>query len=215
VALEDGLLQLAVEGGGYCARGIKRVSSNMITEQLLPHLRLKKLGSAASNLDPIKAYELNLLQSLQNVRGRAVESFYAKITEEFPSTLKSDVHIMDLYKIALMTGLMPLTENERWNFDLSAYQIWKVFNQMDEMSRDKNYKSILNIDSPSPMNESPITAIGGDIKCVEYLQGLFGSNPKLSAEDRTRLDDLLQEVSFEKWRKLVYVMLGVLRKKAA
>src|SRR5262249_47998913 len=120
IEIEDILLKLACEGGEYCARGVKRASS-----ELMSHIVNK---SAKFNLDPDKVYEMQLHQALLDQRSQLVQQQYNKIAQYalslYPDAIKNDVHLFDVYRIYLSLGVIPLTDFERQKIGIGHLMGW-------------------------------------------------------------------------------------------
>lgn len=220
IEMEDVLLRLAIEGGGYCARGIKSVSSALLSRYLIQKLVEKKKGELSKDLasDPLKLYELQLRMSLQKIREELVQGTYEKMMAELgiPAALKSDVHAMDIYRIVLSQGVAPLTSNERFEFGMDKFPVWKTYQaQGVHKYLYEQYEKILAI-RPwiSDLRDTAIKRTGSEEQFIAYLKGTFAANPNLTKQEKGKLNQMLLAGSNENWRRLAFVMLGVLREKA-
>jgi hypothetical protein len=207
--LESILLKLAVEGGGYCARGIKR-ATNELVGQLLQHGKTDQ-----ENDDPIKSYEIRLKQSLQDVRHRIVQEFYQDIVKllHIPNAIAQDTHGFDLYRIFLSLGFYPLTAHERNQIGVGEIGVWELYAD----ARTGMYRLYQRRFADA------ISQAGGIVIFSAYIRGLINQNQTLSPEEKERIvsqmvtwndDSWTGEEMMERFQRLAFVMLGVLRPRA-
>lgn len=135
IELEDLLLKMAVEGGSYCARGIKRASNEIIN-----HIMQQDVIVKGEVFDPIKDYERQIQQSLQELRLTILQGFFKQMVGDklkekgVPDTVQNDVHTFDIYRLALSYGFVPLTDYEKREMGLAVLLNWEMFNEpRDEM----------------------------------------------------------------------------------
>lgn len=207
VELEDALLKLAIEGGGYCARGIKRVSSELLINVILRGMPCLK----PSLYDPVKNYELKLKGVLQEFRYQITELVYDEITNRFmmPSALKRDVQQFDIYRLLLVLGFYPLTQSEKEQIGIIHLAVWEFYANI----RERMY---------ALYKQSLDTAISqlGFIHFGTYLRQIINANPELTASEKDHILEMLTERNNDKWTieethhrftRLIMVMLGVLK----
>lgn len=230
VEIEDALLDLAVEGGDYCARGIKRTAREMVDGILQQGMKAK-----GESVDPIIDYELKLRQTLQQIRKKIIESTYLKIIEatvlmlkEGPSAkmsiinqttdphavaLAQDVHTMDFQAKCLFLGFHPLTEGERNSFGMTDILQWKSPTHALREIRIEMYQLYQKI------LDDAVKEVG-EINFGNYIRQVINTNPKLSEEQREAVIDKYINHNEWKWsseqtkmkfHRLMFVMLGILR----
>lgn len=223
---EDILLKLAIEGGEYCARGIKRASGEILSSIIRGGLDKNE------GFDPIKDYEWKIGQQLEQLRLTILETIYQKIIETMVRlaregsevkvfldqettdpeavAIAQDVHTIDLYRLYLTLGFYPLNENERSAFGMNELVLWEIYGPI----RQEMY-GIYH----ARLNEC--FAEVGEIHFANYLRLAFQSNSSLSEEEREMLLDMYSECNEGKWSiwstkekfyRLFFVIQGVLRK---
>lgn len=228
VEMEDILLKLAVEGGQYCARGVKRASSEILN------------GIAQSdrleNLSVVESYERKLKQKLEQMRGKILQGNYLKFVERIQSFFKKgkqsyvfenaetkdeqaiaiaqDVHTLDIYKSCLSLGFFPMTENERNRMGTAETFMWASpihpFRKMRENMYDTYVRQMDFVFSEL-----------GEIYFAEYFQSLISEMTCLTEEQKQLvLDKYINnnewtweiDESFKRFHRLVFVILGVLKR---
>lgn len=212
---EDALLKLAIEGGDYCARDIKRVASELITPRLIYSMvPMPKRRISLMDQTPDQGYELYLKQFLQEKRGYIVQAIYKKLMDS--SALlregQNDVHTMDLYRGTLSFGFSPLTQNERREFDLMQLFWWEWY-------------SSARADAFQRYNEELDEVIKktGELNFTNYMERVIGQNTQLSQKEKDVVMDMIASNNNNQWQsddtvkrfhQLGLVMLGVLRSKS-
>lgn len=224
VEVEDILIKLAIEGGEYCARGIKRAAKE-IADALLPDL---------GEIDPVSRFELELKQSLMRTRFSILSGFYLKLVEcstrllrEGPSVIitdeqttdrasveaAEDVHTMDLIRLALSLGFCPLTESEMNSIGLMDYFTWTIYVQIR-----KDMQQCYQNQIPEIFKERKNSAF------TEYFRKKIGSLEHLTAEQKDMIMEIFTEMNdgawtkdetYERFYRLIAVMLGVLTPKVS
>ncbi|SCA58940.1 hypothetical protein AB751O23_BI_00050 [Chlamydiales bacterium SCGC AB-751-O23] len=189
---EDIFLKLGIEGGQYCARGIKRASTEIADS----------LPEETANLTTHQVWERKLLKSLLQFRKLFVETGYDALTKEMQlsTELKQDVHLLDIYRLKLSVGIIPLSKNDRCRFTLSALIGWKQF-------------SLFRSQVISSYRENLKDSIkkNGTLNFTNYIIDWITRNPRLAEEEREHLRDLLSEgEKMELWQNLIFTSLGVL-----
>lgn len=114
--IESSLLKLGVEGGDYCALGMKRASSEVFdgfTEPLIEEMY--------AQLPPNERFEKETMREFQKARLRAIQGFHSQAMgflrgrEQFRSTA-DDIHLYTAVSTALKRGFYPLTDEEMHRF---------------------------------------------------------------------------------------------------
>lgn len=198
VEYDDILLKLAVEGGDYCALGIKRASSEIVQ------------GVTSKGLSPIEQTRVQTFRALENLRNRCFQSGFKILRETMVAfygisdKATEDVHFIDMYRKALTLGFYPLTPSERYEVDVT--DIFML-----------NFYKVLLV-SPaiySRYNEEMDSEIKATIdynNIYRYILDQF-TNSQFSAEQKRELQDDLDDfdIPIENKRNLFYVMLGIQR----
>ena len=208
IEYEDSLLKLALEAGNYCNRGIKRTFSEMQSQAIYKHSSNVKYQED----DPLKQYELKLLQSLQNLRYRIMlETYQKKVASHFfHNTLFQDTHAFDTYRSFFSLGFYPFTEYERKNFGILELIQWKLyFKQCLQPMYNKYLSELFN---EIEKNEK-------EASYIEYK--IIKQNPNLSPSQKEELLNWYGNIDLtgqpkdieEKSRYLLLMTLGVLKTK--
>lgn len=223
---EDILLKLAIEGGDYCARGVKRASTEIVSGIV------RQGHYKEENFDPMKDYEWKIGQELEQLRLKILETVYQKVietivrvpkegtniqislntetTDPHAVAIAQDVHIMDLYRNYLTLGFYPMNENERNSLGINELFVWSTYAPI----RQEMY-GIYH----ARLNEC--FAEVGEIHFANYLRQTINSNLSLSKEHREILLDQYTECNDGKWSlhetkekfyRLFFVMQGILQK---
>lgn len=202
---EDALLKLAIEGGNYCGRGIKRV-----TNELIRHIVQKGIQNGPVN--PIRDYEIQVLQSLQNERHMIVQNLYQILCKngQIPAAISGDIHGLDLYRLYFSLGFYPLTPNERKRVGLSEIGVWELYNE---------YRLKAYVDYTFELHDT-IEKIG-HTHFSNYLINIINENKQLTA---TQKEDLIEkwincndgqwtkDETIKRFQNLMFVRLGVVKK---
>lgn len=208
VEKEDILLKLAIEAGGYCSRGIKRATGEIVDEAVIP-------SEDGSDLDdPQKNFERKTSQNLQNRRRDIVQRYYRVIAEQLriPDAVSQDVHGFDIYRKFLSLGFFPLTPQERKQIDFSEIAVWNMYSDAQQiMLRD--YRESLD----DVLSEH-------ELQFANYMRQYISSNSKLTARQKGCLtkkytswndDQWSIEETMQKFHRIMLVKLGVLRRAIA
>lgn len=135
IELEDLLLKIAVEGGAYCARAIKRVAG-----ETMRHILQKEVVVKGEVFDPFKDYERQIQQALQEKRYAILQAAFDGVIKQLlaaaPNNVKNDVHTFDLYRLALSYGFVPLTDYETREMGITHILNWEMFFDMREQMRN-------------------------------------------------------------------------------
>ena len=210
VDVEDSLLKIAVEGGNYCARGIKRTTSEM-SNAIIYNLATKEAGDDSE----IDMFEMELKQKLFEERTRIVSSKYDEISEKLPTQIKNDTHVYDLYRLTLSAGFLPLTQQDKNSFNLeqliSLLQIeGTTKNQIGKSLREgifKEYEETL----PSVIEKVTMT------RFTSHMSKMIENNTSLTEDQRAAILEYWTDYKIldlqERFQNLMFVMLGIFRKK--
>lgn len=211
--LQDMLLKLAIEGGDYCARGIKRASGEIVSTIMQSQIMVE----GHVNATPEVMFELNIRQKLQEQRLRIVEGFYKMISAAFPKKLTDDVHTFDIYRTALTLGFYPLTTYERNNVDISQLYLREYMLGLTQMVGQFGFYE----------SYDPEEAFEGEqLKFGEYIRKMIGENPLLDAAQKESIMDIFTKDSedpqysawttkeiLKKFHRLMFYTLGIVREK--
>lgn len=228
VEMEDALLKLAVEGGEYCARGVKRAS-----QEILCGIVYEGLQSKSEEFDPLISYEQKVRQSLELTRSTILQSIYQKLIETITLVTREgfdvkisqnaqttdtqavaiaqDVHTLDLYRHYLSLGFYPLTQNERNAFGFSELMNWSlpVYREIRSCMYSLYFEKL----------DDTLKEIG-ELHFANHLRALLEKNSLLNEQQCEEILDKYmysnnKEWSFEetqkKFHRLFFVILGVLR----
>lgn len=203
VEFEDALLKLAVEGGSYCSRGIKRASNELLGDVY------RKVRPDEST-DPVDQFENKIQASLQNKRYMIVQEMFQLILNKFyvPGGIGTDVHAFDIYRTYLSLGFYPLSRYERFAIGIAEIGIWEFYGKI----RNEMYAGYRN------SLEDSVKEIGY-VHLADYVRKQIESNPNLTAKQKVTLNERWYDSSMttdqinRNYSRLMFVMLGVLRKK--
>lgn len=217
VELEDTLLKIAIEQGDYCALGFKRAGKELCASVIDAFLNPTEDEESG---DAVKDHELTIRMMLEDIRRRRVEVCYQKGVELFSKLdlegLAADVHNFEFFRTIFTFGFTPMTGNEKRKFGFLNLLIWNQ--SLPSALRAQFYEKTFLGRVPYPDAEA------GKVKgkMFDYVRAMIKANPKLSQKDKDALDDKLAtwnnykwsgQATEEKFFRLLYVMLGVLRKK--
>jgi hypothetical protein len=223
--LEDILVKLGVEGGEYCARGVKRASKEIVNGIL------QQLTDGAG--DPIKDYERQWQQGLEAARNKLLNSVYQgfvnvfisimkggeinddltkEVTDRHAVALAQDVHTLDLYRIAFAFGVIPLSDYERNSMGFAELNLWGSpaypFREFRMNIYEKYYQGIDDV----------IKELG-HIHFSTYICAVIEQNTALSEAQKEEIIDKFTECNQGSWtaestqsrfNRLACVMLGIL-----
>ncbi len=221
VEIEDILLKLAIEGGDYCARGLKRASAEIVSGLVfegIPGLD-----------DPQKQYTLKIRQYLQQSRQKIMHAIYQKMieimvrlakegngvfvsthrqtTDEHAVAIAQDVHTSDLYRQYLSLGFVPMTENERAQFGLVDFGTWSMYHPVRKQMYAAYYEN-LNMSIKE----------NGEIYFIEYFRKKISDLEHLTLDQQEFLIEKLAmcsegEKTLRSFHRLFFVMQGILNVK--
>lgn len=216
IEFEDILLKLAIEGGDYCARGIKRATSELTNNILQRGL------SQYQDENPMRNYELKIERALQDKRMELIQEAYQKIVkdvflnkgvlDENQATVALDTHGFDMYRQYLSLGVYPLTDYERNDFGIQEFLNWSLTPGFVDL-RCKMYQ-----DYSQSLNY--IIKENGNTDFVVYIRQIIMSNSKLSQEQKDLILEKYSEGNNKQWAeietnrrfyRLLFAMLGVSR----
>ena len=213
IELEDALLKLTVEGGDYCARGIKRAA-----DELLRGVLQSKTGAGS---DPVKDYQNRILQALQNTRHQILQSIYDQLItslgnggSKVPNAITYDTHTFDIYRKQLSLGFFPLTAYERNSLGVGEIIGWKGISLAVHPIMYSNYKMML---------DDIFEENGGEVQFTQYLLGIIQNNSQLTDQEKNDLVEMYTErngdlwsvkETNEKFHRCLFVKWGILRRKS-
>lgn len=220
IEIEDILIKLAIEGGDYCARGIKRAAAE-IALGIIPQ-------EPSDNANPQKNYELKIRQQLQLKRQQIIQNIYQKMieimvrlakegkgagvsmssetTDVHAVAIAQDVHTMDLYLQCLTLGFNPLTSNERSQFGLGNFATWSAYSPI-RIQMYEQYQTHLD----------EIIHEQGELQFSNYIRNKIYELNLLPEHKETLVDILTDcrggEKTLGSFHRLFLVMQGILRVK--
>lgn len=206
VELEDALLKLAVEGGNYCAKQLKRTGRELVWG-IIQHGLLQQNNSTS---DENKNYEVELMQALQNKRYAIFEASYQYTAQRLvPNKVSQDVHGYDFTRQFLSLGFMPMTPNERYQMGPPEIAGWILFSE----KRDEMYRDYQSGGLDQAIHDT------GELAFSIYLRQMILKNQRLTEQQK---EDLLEKFTecnngtwtykdtLEKFRRYLCVQLGIL-----
>ena len=192
VIVEDTLRILAIEGGNYCARGLKYATSDCF-------------ASLTQTDTPQNSYERKLLAALQRARESIIQNQYLQVLgENSPAAIRDDKHAFDLYRTYLSLGFYPLTAHERWEFGVINLAVSYLYRSSRTAALQTYKNQLLNI-----------VAKQGVLEFSIFMATLINENSSLTNEQKEELVDRLtdgNETDLFRFMQLMLVMLGVLKK---
>ena len=222
IEIEDAILKLAVEGGEYCARGVKRASREIVNGILL---------AAGKSDDPQDNYEFQLRINLEQLRTNIMTDTYQYYIDNFVKNVKTsvksdteikettdqhavalaqDVHTLDIYRLAFALGVVPLTEYERNSIGFNELNLWGSPGYPFRKFRMDMYHTYLQ-----RLDES-VKELGA-FNFFTYILAVIQTNPQLNKVQKDALVDESQGVSWSaeetqrRFNRLAFVMLGILK----
>ena len=189
IAKEDLLLKLAIDAGYYCASGIRRTTTEIVFETVVPNY--------VPADDPQAVYEIKVRHALQTERRRIVESHFSHSLDLLPDSIAKNQHTFDRYHAYFKLGFYPI---DREKLSLLTVGYWELFNRSFLAMRDEYVVSLGEVIS---MQE-----------CIDYLWGRLGQNESLS---ETQVQQIMHSWGEPRtdwdFTKLLFIMLGVLKVK--
>ena len=164
--------------------------------------------------DPLRDYELRILQSLQNVRHAKIQMIYKLLAKklDIPDAISQDTHGFDIYRLYFSLGFYPLTEHERRRVGLVEILIWELYN----IARVGMYEGYLYA------MDDVVREVGEAYFWV-YLEQIINENDLLTDVQKAEIlekyverndDQWTVEETYEKFHNLMFVRLGALRFKS-
>lgn len=204
VEKEDALAKLAIEGGDYCGRGLKRAANEMV------RLIVKEEDKKTAGDDAVRNYELRVLQALQNRRQAILHLSYKRAMDKYkiPKALSKDTHVLDIFNIYLSLGFYPLSEYERNRVGVLELSIWQKY-KSDIMKMYKMYRNTM---------DDEVVQLG-NVHFGNYIPAIINENDLLTAEQKGELLYMFtdcndgawtKEETLQRFRNLMYVRLGIL-----
>jgi len=230
IELEDILMKLAIEGGKYCVRGIKRAS-----REVLDGIFQQDLQKKGDDSNPTHAYEIKLLAVFQQMRLKILENFYLKFieqvvnvvndgdkakrifidtetTDEEVTAIAQDIHTLDLYRRPIVLGFYPLTNFERNSFTLPELLMWgSPFYPFRDMRNHMYQIYKQNLDEG--VQEM------GEFHFFNYFKHIIHENSSLSDIEKLLILSKYIDRNGDRWtmqetthnfHRLIFVMLGIL-----
>lgn len=209
LTLQDGLIKLAVEGGNYCARGVKRACDEL----------LETLVSTQEETDPVKNYEHKVYAGLIGVRKRIIQKAYEIILKPvLPESIAHDTHTFDIYRLMLTFGFSPLTQFEREEVGLSNLIGWWSMAFLRNLMMEEYEKRLLSF-------EEDVFKSIGEVYLGPYLASLIENNTQLTPQQKEELRETYIDLSRDEssslshieqsWRLLALTQLGILKLKGS
>ncbi len=182
IEIEDCLMKLTVEGGNYCARALKR-STSEIVDGIVRKLTVAETANAEGDA----GFEIKIRGSLQELRYGIIQGIYQEMMAllQVPGAIAMDVHMMDVYRLALSLGFSPLTEQERRNVGVAQLVNWEQFSTIREQGMMGAYESEIDEKLQETIDQV------GAIHFANYARNLIGENTNLSTEQKETLTDMI------------------------
>lgn len=162
----DALITLSIDAGDYCARGIKGTTSEFI-----PDILSKRYGTKEVDETSLEAYEEKIARNLQQTRFALVQGIYYRLTQALKasSTITTDVHSFDMYRLLFSLGFTPLTKYENKSFQLSELFVWEIYGMIRSWLYNDYQKELA----------TSITENGGNIAFTQYIIKMLKKTPIL------------------------------------
>lgn len=207
VELEDILLKLTVEGGEYCAKGVKRASEEIFWAIM------QSSTIELQNQDPIEQYEFKVLQALQTHRIELAQVKYKELLKDLPisaNKITTDVHIYDNYQFYFL-GFIPVSDFTRNLVGLALLPMWEVYSAFREELYFEYNADFYNI----------FKKMKTDAQFMEYIEKVFNANKSLNPEQIEILKNVIAEWEFEgeewtgedtmkRFQRLFFIRTGLL-----
>ncbi|MBS0655385.1 MAG: hypothetical protein JSR46_06400 [Verrucomicrobia bacterium] len=217
-AVEDILIKLAIEGGEYCARALRRVTDEILSGILadgIPGLK-----------DPMKSYEFKVRKRLEFLRKQIMQGAYLKMceimvrlakegngvwvskvsqtTDEHAVAIAQDVHTSDLFETDFALGFYPLLDHVRNQFGALNLPSWMSYSSVRQGMYTSYYSQL----------DQSIHEVG-EIHFAIYMRQKIGELKLLSGQQKELLIDKMVDYSngektMSGFRRLFFVMQGIL-----
>lgn len=212
IELEDSLAVLAVEGGDYCGRGIKRVANDLLDGILESHDLFAVQDGKKQAGDPMRTYENKILQALQTRRKKIVQDAYKTMLIQMPNVITNDTHGFDIYRLYLSMGFYPLTDYERNNIGIAQLLLWETYFKL-RLPMYEKYKWELD----DVVKENIYVKKEKD-PFNEYIMQFINKNKALTETQKEELSEKFTEQNNGKWteqetykrfHRLLFTKIGV------
>jgi hypothetical protein len=218
---EDTLIHLSIEAGDYCALGMRRATKESLQGFAEPLL------AARPGMDVNKAFEEEVLYTMQKARLAGIQLLYREITsrlresEEMQDTA-DDVHLYEAAIRSLKRSFYHLNEEELEKFSLTEL----ILKETLALPLHVQLMEMANQGLPMTMAAlaiDPLDRIFGN-RVLRYLRAWVQGNNALSPQEKEALlngdlmndpDHIADPDNHPKWHRLMNVILGVLREKRA
>jgi hypothetical protein len=206
----DILLALAIEGGEYCALGLKNVTQNIVEQIRLDQCSHEQKEEQQSDE---ARYKSKIFASLQTIRDSIVTNFYEGLIKFIGESTKAhdaqqkallDVHTVQFYRRVFTLGFSVLTAEERDQLTLAELYQWFMLSLMRQaMTR------VYLMRMQEAIQEHK------DLFLYEFLRNKLASFREqniLTDEDIEIIDDLFARPDFnvENARQLFFCLTGIL-----
>jgi hypothetical protein len=211
VEKSDLLLKLSVEAGDYCARGVSKVTQEIMSEIIIPSIEGK---AGEIQTDRIKEYEIKIKTILENHRKELIEQIYGEMQsmQIIPKAISEDVHGFDIYRNMLCLGFYPMTRTERYEVRLDEIFQWS-----------KIWRPIRKAQGEIPYRNNMYDQIkDNNLESLQYILLVIGKSENLSDKEKTNLESILScssdtiKINSDNYyptiNRLMLVMMGVLKK---
>jgi hypothetical protein len=213
VSTIDILFALGIEGGEYCALGLKFVTSNIVEEI---QSREREFKDQVNDNDPDsdeQRYKTKVFSSLQTMRDAMVATMYQRMVEGIAKVAKAqdagqkillDVHTVVFYRKILTLGFSVLTQEERDALTLAELYNWFTLSPLREYLT-KLYEDRLH----EAIEEHKVFYL------FEFLQNKLArlrETQVLSEVDIEYIETVMGEINFTQQRagNLFFCLTGVL-----
>jgi hypothetical protein len=204
--VNDYLLQLAVEAGGYCDLGVKRA-----TEVVLTDLITTQCTTSLSAEEKSETFKLSVYLALQEDRLERIDGFVANLTTclKLPNTIGHDIHSTNFIKKVISLGFIPIRQSELAQYGLWSYFYWWVFQRIALLNNEfyHHYET-----SMSQVLKSKKISLDAR---TEYILMSLNQNPNLNpaqkADLQTKIAEAMGEEAEDVQRRLSLVFLGILK----
>lgn len=220
VEIEDALLKLALEGGDYCALGMRRAATEVLDGFIEP---LKQ--EAMEALGPQKAYECEVMSNLQKARLAIIQATYSDIMSmmsdrESLRDTAQDVHLYEMVTKAIRRSFYPMSSDDLRDFSLTGL----VFSEtmflpgLAELFHIYKVRRIPAVMMDAARDRIDITRN----RTLDYLRTWVQENEAIGEEKKQELlngplsnsmENLIEAENHIKWGILFLNIMGVLKKK--
>lgn len=210
IVKEDLLLKIAVEGGHYCARGIKNTASEIMRGHLVKEALSKLNGSSVQH-----KYETLLKFGLQNERHRLIQEWYYTLIKAIKAGVGEqnvhDVHFFDLFLQYLNLGFYPLSAAERSGIGLPILLVWRINYQEIRERMHLEYELQLSDFFKSQREDTNFFPFLKSYLKNFFLKHLENNQQETLLERLEAANDKEDTFTIEQFQRLALVGLGILR----